>query len=286
MICSLDHTNLTHQTSLTPHILHASPSPRSYDSTIYTFGLPDNKSLSLPVCACLLLNAPGKGRKEGGGKDDFDGSDAVRPYTPISDNSMLGQFELLVKRYDGGAVSQYLHSLEPGNASVQFKHIKFNVKAPYPFEGKKNFTMLCAGSGITPVYQALHKLMKTPGDDRKVTVIYGNKSPKDILLREEIDAMVKAAPGRLKVVHVIGNAPDEPLPDGFGSTETFTAMPGWVDEAKIREHAFPPSEDTMVFVCGLPPMYANLCGPRNEKAVGEATVLGKLGYTETMVAKM
>ena len=138
--------------------------------------MPDNKSLSLPVCACLLLNAPGKGRKEGGGKDDFDGSDAVRPYTPISDNSMLGQFELLVKRYDGGAVSQYLHSLEPGNASVQFKHIKFNVKAPYPFEGKKNFTMLCAGSGITPVYQALHKLMKTPGDDRKVTVIYGNKS--------------------------------------------------------------------------------------------------------------
>ena len=50
---------------------------------------------------------------------------------------MLGQFELLVKRYDGGAVSQYLHSLEPGNASVQFKHIKFNVKAPYPFEGRK-----------------------------------------------------------------------------------------------------------------------------------------------------
>ena len=41
----------------------------NHNSTIYTFGLPDNKSLSLPVCACLLLKAPGKGRKDGGGKE-------------------------------------------------------------------------------------------------------------------------------------------------------------------------------------------------------------------------
>jgi cytochrome-b5 reductase len=257
----------------------------NHNSTIYTFGLPDNKSLSLPVCACLLLKAPGKGRKDGGGKDDFDGSDAARPYTPISDNSMLGKFELLIKRYEGGAVSQYLHSLEP-QATVEFKHIKFNVKAPYPFEGKSNFTMLCAGTGVAPIYQALHKLMRTPGDSRKVTVIYGNLSPEDILLRTEIDEMVKAAPDRLKVVHVVGKGPDDPLPSGFASGETFTAASGWIDEAKIKEHAFPPSEDTMVFVCGLPGMYASLCGPRNEKAIAEGTVLHKLGYTETMVAKM
>ena len=94
----------------------------NYDTTIYTFGLPEGQSLELPVCACILLKAPGKGRKEGGGKDDFDGSDAVRPYTPMSDNAMLGKFELLVKRYDGGAVSQYLHGLPEGEM-VEFKHI-------------------------------------------------------------------------------------------------------------------------------------------------------------------
>lgn len=94
----------------------------NHDSTIYKFGLPEGQSLNLPVCACILLKAPGKGRKEGGGKDDFDGSDAVRPYTPMSDNAMLGKFELLVKRYDGGAVSQYLHGLTVGEM-VEFKHI-------------------------------------------------------------------------------------------------------------------------------------------------------------------
>jgi cytochrome-b5 reductase len=57
----------------------------------------------------------------------------------MSDNSMYGKFELLVKRYDGGAVSQWLYGLEMG-AMVGFKHIKFNIKAQYPFEGKKTIS--------------------------------------------------------------------------------------------------------------------------------------------------
>ena len=32
----------------------------NHDSTIYTFGLPEGKSLELPVCACILLKAPGR----------------------------------------------------------------------------------------------------------------------------------------------------------------------------------------------------------------------------------
>ena len=123
----------------------------NHDSTIYTFGLPEGKSLSLPVCACVLLKAPGRGRGPNG-KDDFDGSDAIRPYTPMSDNSMLGQFELCVKRYDGGSVSQWLYGLELG-AKVGFKHISFNIKAPYPFDGTKTITLLCAGTGLAPMYQ-------------------------------------------------------------------------------------------------------------------------------------
>eukprot|EP00965_Chrysotila_dentata_P097095 3209399-Pleurochrysis_carterae.AAC.3 len=63
----------------------------SHDATLYKFGLPEGQSLNLPVCGCLLLRGP---------------SDVVRPYTPVSDNSMLGGFELLVKRYPSGIVSQ------------------------------------------------------------------------------------------------------------------------------------------------------------------------------------
>jgi cytochrome-b5 reductase len=239
----------------------------------------------LPVCACILLKAPGKGRKDGGGKDDFDGSDAVRPYTPMSDNSMTGKFELLVKRYDGGAVSSYLFGLEIGS-QVEFKHIKFNVKTQYPFEGKKSFTMICGGSGITPMYQALHKLIGTEGDDRPIVLLYGNKTTEDILMITELEEKAKSQPGRLKVVHVVGNRPDEPRPDGWVDTPAYTAEVGWVDEAKIKQYALPPSDDTLVFVCGVPAMYESLCGPRGEKELKEGCLLRKLGYTDTMVAKM
>ena len=83
-----------------------------------------------------------------------------------------------------------------------------------------------------------------------------------------------------------GTAPDEPRPAGWEDTDTYTAETGWVDEAKIAKYAFPPSDDTLVFVCGLPPMYAALCGPRGEKELPDGCVLQKLGYSAAMVAKM
>ena len=67
------------------------------DATVYGFGLPRNASLRLPACACVLLKAPARGRGAKG-KDDYDGSDAVRPYVPISSDAIHGKFELLVKR--------------------------------------------------------------------------------------------------------------------------------------------------------------------------------------------
>ena len=54
----------------------------------------------------------------------------------------------------------------------------------------------------------------------------------------------------------------------------------------MRKYAFPPSHDTLVFVCGVPAMYANMCGDRKEKELPEACVLHRLGYKKEMVAKM
>ena len=98
----------------------------NHNSTVYTFGLPGSQALDLPVCACVLLKAPGRGRVKDGGPEDFDpAQDAVRPYTPCTD--LPGKFEIIVKRYDSGAASQYLHGLSIG-AQVEFKHIPFNIK--------------------------------------------------------------------------------------------------------------------------------------------------------------
>lgn len=188
-------------------------------------------------------------------------------------------------RYEGGVVSQYLHKL-PLGAKVPFRHIKFNLKLQYPFSGKRTLSLVCAGSGITPIFQVITKVLTTPTDDRPIVLLYSNKTVDDILLKEELHAFARSHPKRFKLVHVIGNRPTDPPSAGWVSTSVYTAETGWIDESKIAKYAHPPDRDTLVFVCGLPPMYAALCGPREEKALREGTALHRLGYTTDMVVKM
>jgi hypothetical protein len=68
--------------------------PYNHDTSIFSFGLPlpSQSSLNLSTCGCLLLLAP---------DCEHGGGDAIRPYTPISNNSTtVGYFDLLIKRYD------------------------------------------------------------------------------------------------------------------------------------------------------------------------------------------
>ena len=56
-------------------------------------------------------------------------------------------------------------------------------------------------------------------------------------------------------------------------------------QAKIAKYCAGPAEDACVFVCGVPALYAALCGPRDQKGVAAGTVLQRLGYLDHMVFK-
>ena len=78
----------------------------SDDTKVFTFATPDtSKPLNLPTCACLLAR---------GGKDS-DGNPFVRPYTPVSTNDVAGEFELMVKIYPDGNLSQHMNSMKVGD---------------------------------------------------------------------------------------------------------------------------------------------------------------------------
>ena len=235
----------------------------SHDSRLIRFRLPEGVSLNLPVCSCLLVKAP-EGKYEG----------VVRPYTPVSDNHLTGGFELLVKVYPKGKCSQYLGNVTIG-ARVEMKHIPVNVKFQYPF-GLKSIIMLAGGTGITPCFQALRRMFRKGNDDStKVTLISGNRTQRDILLREMLDNMVAARPKQFKVVHVLSNERE-------GSS--WKGRRGFITADVIREECnVEPHKDQMVFVCGPPPMYAALSGPRKAKEL--TGVLAELGYKADQVVK-
>jgi cytochrome-b5 reductase len=235
----------------------------NHDTMLVTYGLADEaKALGLSTCACILAMF-----KEEGAPDPI-----VRPYTPVSTNAMIGKFQLCVKVYPGGKMGTYMANMAIGS-ELNFKHIPFNVKIQYPFN-KENITMLVGGTGITPMIQALHAILGTAGDATKVTMLYGSKTQKDILCLDLLSKWEADFSDRLKVIHVLSEEPDE----------SWTGKKGFITQDLLKESISPPGENTMVFVCGPPPMYAALCGPRDQpKEVTGA--LADLGYSADMVFK-
>ena len=230
-------------------------------SVILTFELSDtSKPLGLSTCACILA------------KFDRDGAAVVRPYTPISTNAMIGRFELLVKIYAQGAMSQYLDGLQIGS-SVEFKHIPFNVKVQYPF--KPRVGMLIGGTGIAPMIQALHAILGTADDTTIVSMLYASKVKEDILAQETLEAWAASSEGRFTCKHVLSAEPD-------GSP--WTGARGLITRELIEAHLPAPTDDVVIFVCGPPGMYESLCGPRNEPQELKG-ILAEMGYTAAQVVK-
>ena len=67
----------------------------------------------------------------------------------------------------------------------------------------KNFRMICAGSGITPIYQVLRAVLEDPKDPTGCVVLDGNRTEEDILCREELDRYAKDYAGRVKIIHTL-----------------------------------------------------------------------------------
>mmetsp|Transcript_52673 Transcript_52673/g.118664 ORF Transcript_52673/g.118664 Transcript_52673/m.118664 type:complete len:284 (-) Transcript_52673:89-940(-) len=235
----------------------------AHDSFLMTFALPDlNRSVGLSTCACLLCRF-----------HPADGAEAVvRPYTPVSTNAMVGHFQLLVKVYEHGKMSQHL-SLLPLGAAADFRHIQFNVKIQYPF-GKKHITMLAGGTGITPMIQALHAILGTEDDTTQVSLLFGNKTQDDILSKQLLDDWASKSDGRLKVTHVLSQVEAD---DYWGG------LRGRINKDILKAHSVPPSENVLVMVCGPPGMYNELCGPRDQKEL--TGTLSEMGYSASQVFK-
>ena len=236
----------------------------SLDARLLTFSLPEpDKPLNLPTCACILALAKVS-----------DSSDMlIRPYTPVSTNAALGTFDLLVKVYENGKMSQHLDSLIPGEGEIEFKHIPFNVKIQYPF-GKAKIGMLCGGTGVAPMIQALHMILGSKDDETAVSMLYGSRTADTILAKECLEEWAAATPSRFQVTHVLSHEPGD---------SSYTGARGFIGRELIEKHMPAPGENGMIFVCGPAPMYDALCGGRDKKEV--TGLLKEMGYADEEVYK-
>lgn len=232
------------------------------NTEIFTFKLADeSKPLGLSTCACILAK----------GGEDGEGNPVIRPYTPISTNNLIGEMELMIKIYPEGKFGKHVAEL-PLGAPVDFKHIPFNVKIQHPF--RKKVGMICGGTGVTPMIQALHAVLGDLANTTEVSMLYGSRTADDVLAGPTLDDWAAKSNGMFKVEHVLSEEP-------VGSS--WTGQRGIIGKDLISGFLPPPSSDTSIFVCGPPQMYDVLCGPRAEKEI--SGLLAAMGYSEDNVVK-
>eukprot|EP00931_Biecheleriopsis_adriatica_P009345 TRINITY_DN110418_c0_g1_i1.p1 TRINITY_DN110418_c0_g1~~TRINITY_DN110418_c0_g1_i1.p1 ORF type:complete len:271 (-),score=40.94 TRINITY_DN110418_c0_g1_i1:46-858(-) len=183
----------------------AARSPVARATHRFTFSLESADAvLGLPVGHHLEVRMP-------------DGSGVGRAYTPVTGDSTLGSFDLVVKVYPNGLVGNYLDSLKVGDAAEMagpFGELTYKGKGV--FEIKDVFTetsrsvscskvgMVAGGTGITPMYQIAQYSAGHDEEALEMSLLFANCSPEDVMLREDLDALTSCS--RFKVTYSVDEA--------------------------------------------------------------------------------
>ncbi|OJJ47786.1 hypothetical protein ASPZODRAFT_94625 [Penicilliopsis zonata CBS 506.65] len=229
------------------------------------FELPDKEAVSGMHVASALLT---KFTPADGGKP------VIRPYTPTSDEDQPGYMDLVVKVYPNGPMSEHMH-----NMAVD-QQLSFKGPLPkYKWEANKHdhICLIAGGTGITPMYQLARAIFKNPEDKTKVTLVFGNVSEEDILLKKELNELENTYPQRFKAFYVLDKPPKE-----------WVGGKGFITKELLKTVLPEPKEENIkIFVCGPPGLYKAISGAKvSPKDQGELTgILKELGYDKEQVFK-
>ncbi|KAF8531533.1 cytochrome-b5 reductase [Gautieria morchelliformis] len=243
--------------------------PYNHNTSTFVFELPDGQASMLPVASCVIVKA-----SDPDALKDAKGKPIIRPYTPVSHPDLPGELHFLIKKYDAGNASKYIHSLKEGD--------NLAIKGPipkYPFNVNEfeEVVLIGGGSGITPLYQILSYALPDKNNKTKFKLLFGNVTEKDILLREQLDELKRKYPDTFDIVYVLSKA-----------DKNWKGGSGYITKEMLKNFVAPPSlgEKVKVFVCGPPAQVAAIAGKKEGGKQGEVDgILKELGYTSDQVFK-
>jgi nitrate reductase (NAD(P)H) len=239
----------------------------SADTKIFSFTLDHAaQSVGLPIGQHLMMRLRDPSSREA----------IIRAYTPVSEHTDCGVLHVLVKIYydapdrQGGRMTQALDALPLGDA-VDFKgpvgKFEYLGRGRCNISGRerrvRRFIMVCAGSGITPIFQVLRAVLRDPEDPTFCLVLDGNRVEEDILCKAEMDAMAEGQAHKCRLLYALTR------PEAH-----WTGLRGRMDKELFeREVGLCRNKDTggedLVLVCGPESM---------EKSV--RTVFSAMGWAD------
>jgi len=171
---------------------------------------------------------------------EIGGIKTSRPYSISSSPSQSGYYDITVRRVKDGFVSTFLLDrvkvgdiFQSTSPAGQFYH--------NPLFHGRDLIFIAGGSGITPFMSMIREITYR-GFNRRVQLIYGNRTVDDIIFEKEISRI--SAYHKNLTIHTVISEPDKGYKEltGFITGELLKNLLGNID-------------DKMIYVCGPEAMY-------------------------------
>ena len=118
-------------------------------------------------------------------------------------------------------------------------HVFYHSKGHFTIHGESvkgdKLSMIAGGTGITPMFQLIKNILHNPEDKTEISLIFSNKTNKDILLRKELDEFAEKHKN-FKVWYTVSQE---------SPSKEWNFSVGRITESMFIEHLFPPNPNTI-----------------------------------------
>ena len=197
----------------------------------------------------------------------LDGEEIRRAYS-ICSSPQSGELRIAIKSVSVGAFSNFANNkmkagdvLEVGTPEGKFTFTP-NI------DSQKNYAAFVAGSGITPVMSILENVMDSEPDSTFV-LIYGNKTPEDVIFSKQLHDLSLKYTGRLFIHYIYSQAKVEG--EVFGRIEKSTV--NYILNNKHKEFDF-----DKFYLCGPEEMIIRVSDVLKEHNIKEKDIKFELFF--------
>lgn len=135
-----------------------------------------------------------------------------------------------------------------------------------PLPAADRLALVAGGTGITPIYQVICRVLARASDETRLNLVYLNRTEEDILLRKELDGLQAARPN-FRVWHALTRPP----------AEGWTGATGRVDANMLEKHLGLGESGkrggVVALVCGRPGMVEAVRGMLNGLEIPDERIL-------------
>ena len=175
---------------------------------------------------------------------DVNGTRVTRPYSISSsplDALQRGFMELTVRQVEGGFVTGHIWKQWKKGAAVETSGPS-GLFYYEPLRDEREIIGLAGGCGFTPFRSMVRDFVETNADVR-VTLLFGIRTPGEVIFKKELAQLEKESGGRLQVVYVCSE------PDA-----SWDGPSGFLTRGLIKKYASGVKRSSF-FICGPPAMY-------------------------------